>query len=149
MPRNKKDDPITSSRHIRRLARQRTEQDLKDIAALIDSSKNLTKSESSTCNDDLGDSESGASKEKSLPIEGTSQLQGLTENSDIIFEECYFGVDVGDIAGEIGYHEVCPKSDVDNEVTNIDIDPDDSNDRMSDTDDCSSDSSDIYRYSDS
>ena len=149
MPRKKKDDPTISSRHIRRLVHQRTEQDLKDIKAQIDLSKNLTKSESSSYNDDLGDSESDASKERLLPIEGTSQLQDLTENSDVIFEECNFGVNVGDMAGEMGYHEVFPKSDVDNEVINIDIDPDDSNDGMSDTDDCSSDISNIYRYSDS
>jgi len=63
------------------------------------------------------------------------------------FKECDFKANMDNIVVEIGNRDSCTK--VENEGTIIDIDFDDSDERMSDTNDGNSICSDIYRYSDS
>lgn len=77
----------------------------------------------------------------------TSQTQERTEHCDVNFKECNFKANMDNIVVEIGSRDSCTK--VENEGTIIDIDFDDSDERMSDADDGNSICSDIYRYSDS
>lgn len=132
MPRKKKDDLSYSSRHIRRLAQQLTEQDLQDTPSCSYSSISTSKPSASTKN--------VTSAYNMQQLENSKTSENTLDS--VTFDECNFS-EYGD---ESNVEDGLMKCEKDDEKDSMNVD---CTEELNDTDDSDSIDCDDYRYSDS